>query len=319
MTIQRKLCRLVALAGSILTLAQIFFLVNEQDGICLNDGCKVVDSLTAVDPLFINLGGFFFFQAIFWGVWFAGKSNSWNTIVKAFLLAGLAAEGVLVSFQQFVAQTFCSYCLIIFALIFLLNIFFGLKHIATGAIIFLTVLLSFSSLQFSGGASSPFENINKGTYAQVVGNEDEKRYLFFSSTCKYCEKVIESLKEQNSCAVSFNPLDTITEFGLPAAEILPLYEPGVNIKLLSHLGIKQIPVLLITTESEKRIVTGSTAIQHYFESQCLQQKGAEIEEPQESVIGITPSSNLDFLPQNDDGCAIETDCEDPAGLLPSRQ
>lgn len=312
MKITLHMSRLVALAGSILTLVQIFFIANNQDGICLNDGCKVVDSLTAVPPIYFNIGGFLFFQAVFWGLWLVRSNSKWQVNVNILLLAGLAAEGVLVSFQHLVAQTFCSYCLIIFSLILLLNILAGIRQLFTGAAVFFAVLACFMSLQFGGGRA-PFLQLDSGTFAALAGDEEEKRYLFFSSTCKYCEQVIESLEKGSNCGVRFNPLDRIDNFPLEAAVRKEDYSPETNIKIMKALGLEQVPVLLITKAAGFEVITGSGKIQQHFDEKCL----APVEAPNSgSTQGTSQSPGLDFLPLQDGSCSVTTDCDDQGNPLP---
>lgn len=322
-----NISRIVALAGSILTLAQILFLASDQEGICLNDGCKVVDSLTTVPPIFFNIGGFVFFQAVFWGLWMAKKNENRLYYVKMILLAGLAAEGVLVSFQQLIAQTFCSYCLIIFSLVLLLNILAGMRQLLTGAAVFFAVVVGFMSLQFAGANSSPLEKIDSGTFAQLPGTEEERRYLFFSSTCKYCEKIIESMDGNSSCGIRFNPLDEITDFALEEAERREVYQPTANRKILQSMGVDQVPVLLVVSPGSLQMLTGSTTIQQYLDKNCFDQKNSTPEKNTQSAAtsgfssdgvsgGGSGISGFDFLPPQDDACSVSVDCEDPEALVP---
>ena len=50
-----------ALIGCLITGAQSLLIYLQGEGVCFNDGCKVVYSLTLVDPLYFNLAGFFYF------------------------------------------------------------------------------------------------------------------------------------------------------------------------------------------------------------------------------------------------------------------
>ena len=139
----------MAWLSSSIVAVQIVLLVLGRDGICLSQGCQVVDELTRVPPLVFNLAGLFFFQAVAWGVFRTDteKAIRWR-IVQWLLLAGLAAEGVLVGFQLFVVGVFCTYCLIILGCIVLLNLLAGKKQLLAGTFVFASVFLAFSSLQF---------------------------------------------------------------------------------------------------------------------------------------------------------------------------
>jgi hypothetical protein len=134
------------------------------------------------------------------------------------LLAALAAEFALVSFQYFIVETFCTYCLIILSLVVLLNVLNGLHHALTGAAIFVATLIAFSSLQFEAATDISAPNginaLNKGAYAVLPGDKNKpKLSLFFSSTCPHCEKVIESLEQGATCEVNFNPVSSRSSVG----------------------------------------------------------------------------------------------------------
>jgi hypothetical protein len=301
---------LVALAGSILTLIQILLLASENNGICFNDGCEIIDSLTTVPPIFINVGGVLFFQAVFWGIWLARRQRERMLYVNMLLLAGLAAEGVLVSFQHFIAQVFCSYCLIILTLVVLLNLLAGLRHILTGGAVFTAVVVGFSSLQFVEAKSPSMESLDTGSFAVLAEQSSEqKRYLFFSSTCKHCEKVIESLQEENNCTIRFNPIDEISDFPLQRVQKEASYSTDVNRNFLKSMGIDQIPVLLTVNQSGFQLIKGEGPIKTYLQENCTAQQVSPAND-----ISIDLFSPIDpdlLLPGLDDSCLINTDCEDP--------
>lgn len=305
-----KLSRFVALLGSVITLVQIILLVNDQEALCLNEGCSIVDSLTTIGPVYFNLGGLMFFQAVFWGNWIAGRDAQRRRYVNIILLAGLAAEGVLVSFQHYVAQVFCSYCLIILAFVILLNMLAGVRHIIGSTIVFGAVLAGFASLQFSGYGSSPLQDLDLGTYAiyDAGAAEQEKRYLFFSANCKYCEEIIGSMQEWDRCTIRFNPIEEIGEFSFPEARVLKTYQPSVNRTLLSSFSIDQIPVLLISSTTGIQVIKGAGAIQENLNDNC---KTIAEQPAQVGSSTLTGSSIDDLLPPVDDGCSVSVDCEDP--------
>ena len=49
------------LIGILLTGTQSVLIYLQGEGVCFNEGCRIVDSLTLVDPLYFNVAGFFFF------------------------------------------------------------------------------------------------------------------------------------------------------------------------------------------------------------------------------------------------------------------
>lgn len=317
-----QLARLVALFGCIITLVQSVLLFREREGICFNSGCEVVDSLTTVPPLFINLGGFLFFVVVFLGLWLARNDRRRLNYVKALLLAGLAAEGVLFSFQHFVAQTFCSYCLIVLGVVVLVNLLTGIRQIITGAMVFAAVVVGFSALQFAPVGGDPLARLERGTFAVLEAEsrdrsmandrDGERHYLFFSSTCQYCEEVLETIQGGSNCALRFNPIDTITDFAVSNA-VRQAHDVRVNRVFLRSLGLKKIPVLLISRLSGFQVMSGAKEIQQYLEQHCgvggnvaedIQQSSAE------GQSSIAPSSTLDFLSSEEEACSVGLDCEE---------
>lgn len=313
--ISLKLSRIIALIGSVVTLVQAGLLWYEREGICFNDGCAVVESLTTVDPIFINLGGFVFFQLIFWSILLVGIKPQRLGVVRVFLLAGIAVEAVLVAFQYLIAQVFCSYCLIILGLVVSLNLLAGVRHIIAATIIFTAVVLSFAGLQFNGTGGRALERLDDGVYASLEGAEEEKRYLFISSNCNYCEEVVVSLQDGFDCGVMFNPIDEIKEFYLPNAQKRPFYDPSINKAFLQQLNLDQIPVLYVEREHGFSAITGAGPILDYLEAEC---RGHNRLEPTLQLNGVSEVPGLDFLQPQDEACSVNTDCDED-GEVPQLQ
>ncbi len=268
-----KLSIIVTLGGSLLTLAQIILLESGLDGICFSGGCEIVDSQTTIPPVFFNFFGLLFFQAIFWCVWTGRKSKELQFYVRMLLLAGLAAEGVLVSFQYVVVDAFCTYCLIVFSLVALLNLLHGLHHAVTGVAIFVAVVIAFSTLQFNAttpeSSEAGISTLGNGAYAVLSGEENRpKLTLFFSSTCPHCERVIKSLQQGTSCSVSFNPVSKVTKFPFTTLATNEHYDVGVNRTFMLSLGQKSIPVLLVEQQKHVQLISGGKAIMNYLDESC---------------------------------------------------
>lgn len=306
-----KLGRAVALIGSAITFVQALLLMYEREGICFNDGCEVVDSLTTIDPILINLGGFVFFQTVFWGLWLARNKPQRLGVVRVILLAGISVEAVLVAFQYLVAQTFCSYCLLILGLIIILNLLAGVRHTFAAMIIFAAVLTGFASLQFSGAGNRLTGSLDEGIFASLDGDVGEKRYLFFSSTCKYCEEVIVSLQDGYDCAMQFSPIDEITEFALPQAKRQSSYNPSINKSFLQQHNLDQIPVLYVERETGFQAIAGAGAILDYLEIECG--KEAQLA-PTLQMNEVSQEPVLDFLQPQEESCSVDTDCEEIEGV-----
>jgi len=307
-----KLSLVVAFGGSLLTLIQIILLESGLEGICFSGGCEVVDSQTTIPPLFFNFFGLVFFQSVFWGLGVGRRSKELQFYVRMFLLAGLAAEGVLVAFQYIVIETFCTYCLIIFSLVVLLNLLQGLHHAVTGAAIFVSVVIAFSTLQFKPTASESavtgIKDLGKGVYAALQGEENKPRLsLFFSSSCPHCEKVIESMQQGTTCTVSFNPVSRVTKFPLSTEMRNEHYDIGVNRAFMASLDQKYIPVLLVEQQNHLQLISGGNAIMNYLDKSCRLPSATP--PPKQTLNIFEPAKEL-VLQEQDDSCSGDVDCKE---------
>ena len=307
-----KLSLLVVFGGSLLTLVQIILLESGLDGICFSGGCEIVDSQTTIPPLFFNFFGLVFFQAVFWGLWIGRNSKELQFYVRMLLLAGLAAEGVLVSFQFVVVETLCTYCLIIFSLIVLLNLLQGLHHCVTGAAIFISVVIAFSTLQFKATPSEStvagIKDLEKGAYAALAGDDNKPRLvLFFSSSCPHCEKVIKSMQQGTTCTVSFNPVSRVTKFPLTTVSPNEHYDTSVNRTFMRSLGQKHIPVLLVEQQKHLQLISGGNAITNYLDKSCRLPSASS--PPKQPLDIFEPAEEL-ILQTPDDACSDDVDCEE---------
>lgn len=299
--------QLIALAGSLLTFVQALFLATEKDGFCFSEGCEIVDSLTVLPPLFFNVGGFFFFQAVFWGAWLARRQRDWIPYFNALLLVGLAVEGVLVAFQYFIAGTFCTYCLVILGLVGLLNALCGLRQTVTGLAVFTSVLLAFSSLRFPTPQLDILAKLDTGAFAVLPGAQQAQHFLFFSSSCPHCEEVMAALPGKNDCTISFNPVDDIADFAVPGARKSAGYATDVNRMFLKTLGLDQIPVFLAVKPSGLELIKGAGPIKRYMEENCQ----PPVLAPVTDMSLFSPAPSLDFTPPEEDSCSVNIECDDP--------
>lgn len=297
----------MASLASLMVTTQMGMIFFNGEGLCLNEGCKVVDRLTKVSPLLFNIAGLLFFQAIFWGLRLAkDDTKSWSKFVQLLLLAGLAAEGVLVGFQQIIAKTFCAYCLTIFAFIVLLNLLAGGRQFLHGACLFGVVLLAFFSLEFNQPQES-FQAVKNGVFASKINTSSSATiYLFFSSTCRHCENVIEALKVNHDATLHFNPIDTVTSLDFPGVALNKGYSSASNRELLASLGIAEIPVLLVKTNEGFSIIKGEKAIIGYINN-----SGQGFRSP--ATGQSNPPRNGEVLisepGKQKDGCSVATDCD----------
>lgn len=304
---------LLALGGGLLAAAQALLIVLQGNILCLNDGCEIVEKLTTVPPIAFNVAGSLFFMSVFLALWQGARGvKEWLNLARVLLLAGMATEGVLIGFQYFIAQVFCSYCLTIFALILVLNLLMGWRQLLCGLAVTASVLLAFASLQFVPYSQAGQFELDSGIYGRLEKAESNtSRYLFFSSTCPHCEDVIATIDDDFVCSLNFNPVDQLQEAPLESMTRTPDYSPEVNRKYLKNMELSEIPVLVVKSPDETRILKGKQAIAAYFDKNCrVEKKPAETTAVFSGVIG--QSSVLPFLAPvaGEETCAVDVDCEE---------
>jgi len=299
---------IISLLACLFVAVQIGLIFFQGDGICLNEGCKIVDSLTTVPPFYFNLAGLVFFLTLLFG-FLKGLRDSefWQKFTGLLLLAGIAAEGVLVYFQHSIVTVYCSYCLIIFSLIVVLNVLSGLRQCIHAGVIFIAVLLPLICLQFN--VSGPVQSLDAGSVARITGAEKgDDLYLFFSSTCPHCEKILAEMKKDNRCSIRFNPIEKMDSFDFPGAEQFPGYDPEVNRNFLNNLSLDEIPVFVAKNSENIQIYVGERQIEQYLAENCHDLVGEILE------LSTGTSDGYDFLHpaegQGDDKCSVSDDCAD---------
>ncbi|MEN8142460.1 MAG: hypothetical protein ABFQ82_02550 [Thermodesulfobacteriota bacterium] len=305
-----KITQWGALLTAVFIAVQMGTIIFGGEAFCLNQGCKVVEELTLVPPLFINLAGLIFFLGLFaCSRWLPTSGPvpriTWTALL---LLTGLGAEGVLVGYQVFVIRTLCSYCLIIFSVILVLNLINGRKQIILGLPIFAAMIIAFSSLNFGQSLLSlKSQTLLSGTFAKTSCIAPESQlYLFFSSNCPHCQTVIKVLENCNSCEMHFNPIDKIDSLNHPELEHFPDYDPSLNRLVLSLLGIKTIPVLIVQNADGLSLIKGEDSILDYINRVCFNNSEHNLYEGQ-STIDEEPYGYT-FEEEQDDGCEIEVEC-----------
>ena len=294
---------------ALLILGQVLLLFLRDRVLCLNQGCAVVEELLRIPPLWFNLIGGGFFLLLFLLTLSGRRRGRLPCPLPLLLLAGAAAEGVLVAYQAFVVRTFCSYCLIICGALLLLNILAGRRQAVTAAAVFLVPLLLFSLLQFRPvGTAEKKVTINDGTWGiKQCSSPRRLLYLIFSEECPHCRRVLELLEGCTRCELRFNPIHTIDPDLLPGVRPEKDFDPAVNIATLNMLGIDTIPVLIEKQPTGWKFIQGERRISDYLRKNCL---GVE-------PAPTGPSRNLPWLDlgREDDGeCRIETNCDD--NLIP---
>jgi len=259
---------LTALLGSLIVCAQLASIALRGRTICLNQGCRVVESLTLVSPLYFNLVGLAYFQVVFclfrrWD----SRSPLAVDLPGIVLLAGISVEGVLLGYQFFVVRTFCSYCLLILAVVVLLNAFAGRQQLVTGTAIVFGIILMFSLLRFGSSITlSRIQGLDAGTYAvKASSNSSTKIYIIFSSDCPHCQNVIRAVDNCSTYSFHLNPIEQIESINVSDIKRTPSYSPEINAMLLPLLGIKQVPLMIVRNANGFTIIEGEKDILQYIQ------------------------------------------------------
>jgi len=313
-----KAIQILSLLGSLFIMGQLLYTMFNGEGLCLNLGCEIVESLTIVPPLYLNLVGLFYFITIL----IVSRVCDDNPGLCKFalpvlLLSGLAAEGVLTAFQYYIAQSFCSYCLIIFAIILVMNLLGSLFQCANATLVLTAIYLIFSllnfkpSVLFAGGQS-----LTSGTYgSRSCTTPNKELFLFFSENCPHCHNVINALRGCNSCDFHFNPVGQITKLDLPDLKIHESYSPEINKAILSLLDIKTVPVLLVKNPDGFDLIKGETTIINYIKKACfrieqIRYMDSEVLINKTSSQSLVPDQSL-YLGGSEEECSIMVDCDSP--------
>ena len=300
----------VSLLAGLVIVLQITFILTRGEAFCLNEGCRVAEKLTVIPPLFINLAGLLYFLVLF-GIGRLSLSGSYNSLglLSLLLLLGLAVEGVLLSYQLFVIRTFCSYCLVIFFFVVVLNLIRGWQQIRIAIPLFAAILASFAALNFNPASVLALRNetFASGTYAvKKCAEPTKKLYFFFSSNCPHCKNVLSVLENCNICEFSFNPVDENQVLTMPGIEYTRSYSPTLNRAILSMLAIDTIPVLLEQNRDGLTFIRGEDSIIRYVNRECSLRKQDVSEEPSPDA----GREGMNFLEEQEGECAIEVECPD---------
>jgi uncharacterized membrane protein len=307
----------VSLLAGVFIALQIISILFEGEVFCLNEGCRVVEKLTVIPPLYINLAGFFYFIVLF-----AVSRRSTTRLSTSFdqprllLLLGLAVEGILISYQLFVIQTFCIYCLVVFSIIVILNILCGWQQIRFAAPLFAAMLATFAVLSFSPATLLALRNetLASGTYGvRKCEVPAKKLFFFFSADCPHCKNVLSVLENCNSCEFHFNPIDKNQTLAVSGLELTPSYSPALNRVVLSMLNITTIPVLLVQNQDGLTFIKGEESIIRFVSQACFHQ---EQDVSTDAPLYDEPEG-MNFFDEQEGECAIEVDCTDESEPLQS--
>jgi hypothetical protein len=221
----KKLARVytfLVILGGLSTLAELILsLMNSS--LCSSVGCRIVESYLRFDERYMYALGFLFFCALY----ISERTEVLRKFSGLLLMCALAAEGYLVGFQLFIAQTVCPYCIAlasIIAGIALLKLISGAREpMLAGFCLFLLTGALVGSINTT---STP---IPSGKYV-----------LIYSKDCLHCEEVIRFSREK----------------AIP----LTLCEAGEVTGALRSIGIDSVPVLVCNDVDGKKIYSGANNI-----------------------------------------------------------
>jgi uncharacterized membrane protein len=310
MTLEKryKIMRIVALSASIITGLQAAINLITGSSICPNAGCKVVESITSISPLYLNILGCIFFQLVFWLLGNPkSKPGSNHYFVGPLLLCGLAFDSALMAYQIFVTHSLCSYCLLILFFVITLNILYGARQMAVGSAVSSAVVISFSILTLfpTGAGSKPYSLKNASYGLKSCASPTKEIYLIFSSDCPHCKQVIETLNDCNSCDLYLNPIDNISSLNINGLELNRSFSPQVNRLILEIFGIESVPVLVVKDKESYRFVRGENRILSFIRRACF---------THDEVLYLDKSPaaadrEITVLTEKDEECSVEINCQ----------
>lgn len=305
----------LSLPACVLIGLQIAFILYRGEAFCLNDACRIVEKLTIIPSLYINIAGFLYFLVLFSASgWSKNRVRTGLDKPRILLLLGLAAEGVLLGYQLFVIQSLCFYCLVIFIIIVTLNLLCGWQQIRFAIPLFAAILAVFAILNFSPASLLALreETLSSGTLAVKKCDVPAKKlYFFFSADCPHCKNVLSVLENCNNCEFHFNPIDKNQTLAISGLEFAPSYSSALNRVVLSMLEITTIPVLLAQNRDGLTFIKGEESIISYVSRTCF----LEEQEISTEKHLYDNTGGMNFFNEEEGECAIEVECPDETDLL----
>jgi len=303
-----KIMRIIALCGSAASGIQAIINWVTGSNLCPDAGCEVVESLTAISPLYLNILGFIFFQVAFWlSYHLKSKPGFSSYLMGPVLLSGLAFDSALLGYQIFVAHSICSYCLLILLFVIMLNILYGAWQTAAGIAIFSAIVVSFSVMAlFPAAAGSKIYSLKNASYGlKSCASPTKEIYLIFSSDCPHCQKVIETLNNCNSCDLYLNPINPIRSLNIDGLRLNKSFSPEINRLILKVLEIDSVPVLVVKDDESYRFVRGEDRILNFISRACFTHDEVfSFDRPPRAA-----GKEITVLTEEDEECSLEIDCQ----------
>ena len=293
-------------ATLLLITVQGTYLLLQGKSYCPTEGCKIVEEQSPLSPLIMNAGGLVYFVIVFMLFLRLRRRGDGVTkdLIEPLLLAGIAAEGILFTFQ-YQTGSFCLYCCTILAVVVLLNISLGGRQSLRALFVFAAVFLASFLLSVPKGLSAAIQGIDAGTLAYREGSAGaEQRYFFFAEDCGHCKAALAALMQDRHANLRLNPLAPLEQLELPGLAVQPAFAPAANRAFLAGLGIKTVPVLLVRQQETgaMQIFLGADQIMAHVRASG-QDSGGQSQQPSQAS---TPET--DFLIPGKDGCSVDVGC-----------
>lgn len=228
---------IVCIIGLILVVAELAFQLFNAS-MCTTEGCQLAIRQTRYGSISILLPGIAIFLVL---ALLMKKDTSQYKVyrdkaVSMLLIAALSAEGFLVGYQVFRLQAFCAFCIVVFGIFIVLALLWfleGNREVVSGFAGFFAVFIFLYLIM-------PVPHAHLG--AKNIGNS--ALTLFYDASCKSCENIDELCKE---CDIQVNKI-----------------EASENVEFLNFMDIKQLPVLVVNRNEEKKIIIGEGRIREYL-------------------------------------------------------
>ena len=292
---------------SIALLAILFQLIHiyiNGHEICLNNGCKFIEELTNIPPFLFNLIGLIYFLVLLILKLLENKHDLLPRILNLFLICGVSGEAILLPFQKFIAHHYCSYCIFLLCLLFLLVLIRGVEIFLLSISVLLSGILIFSLLNFS---TAIIKQVNRGlvsgSFAQVITKSKSnniKLFLIFSNKCPHCKKVLENIPPKLNIPLYLNPLSYMAKIAYinPKIKIerFKNYDPAVNLFFIKIIKDIEVPVLVIKKGNIISFIKGDKSIIKYLNEKHLINKIPKINNKSKNTLN--------------EGCIFGTSCSE---------
>jgi hypothetical protein len=310
-----RLMALTALAASLLIGIQLSLIVWQGEGVCFNEGCRIVEGLTRISPFIFNLLGLLFFLFVGLVTVLMRNRPLAARFLALLLLAAMAGEGVLLAYQYQVALAWCSYCLVIFGLVALYNLLVGLRQFLTGAVLVVAVNIIFALLRFEPAhEAAQGKGLAAGTAAVRPGPVDGGNvFLIYSKDCPHCLALLRKLPEYSTCTIRLNPIGDPPRDEIPGLERMTDFLPEKNLQFLRVLQIDVVPVLVVPESDGYQIIRSESGIESYLHANCTESVKAPTPAPETTEPGaiLLPDGQPQLPPAHDQECSVDVECAEP--------